>query len=147
MEPVTIATFNEPGPAEPLKRRLEEAGIPAEILDERGLQRFFFLSRPLAGIRLRIDKQNYARAESLLHEWDQTSSILHDAIRCPECGSSRIEYPQFSRRFAWGGIAAVFASLGFFQKKFFCKHCQFTWPTEIKLEPKRDILGWPKPNH
>jgi len=147
MEAVTVATFNEPEPAEPLKHRLEQAGIKADILDERGLQRFFFLSRPLAGIRLRVDKKDYARAESLLNEWDRTEGVLRDAIRCPECGSSRIEFPQFSRRFTWGGIAAVFAALGFFERKFFCKHCQYTWPTKVKLEPKRDVLGWPESHH
>jgi hypothetical protein len=75
---------------------------------------------------------------------DKSSGVLRDAIRCPECGSSRIEYPQFSRRFTWGAIAAVFADLGFFEKKFFCKHCQYTWPTKVKVEPKRDLLGWPE---
>ena len=143
MEPVTVATFNEIEDAEPLRRHLEQAGIAAQIHDERRLQRFFFLSHPLAGVRLRVDKKDYTRAENLSHQWDKQSGDLRDAIRCPECGSSRIEYPQFSRRFTWGGIAAVFASLGFFEKKFFCKHCQCTWPTKMKVEPKRDILGWP----
>jgi hypothetical protein len=144
MEPVTVATFNELEEAEPLRQRLAQAGVPAQIHDERRLQRFFFLSRPLAGVRLRVDKKDYTRAENLLNECDKASGILHDAIRCPECGSSRIEYPQFSRRFTWGGIAAVFAALGFFEKKFFCKHCQYTWPTKLKVEPRRDILGWPE---
>jgi len=82
--------------------------------------------------------------ENLLNEWDKASGDLHEAIRCPECGASQIEYPQFSRRFTWGGIAAIVAALGFFEKKFFCKHCQHTWPTKVKVEPKRDILGWPE---
>ena len=143
-EPVTVATFNEREPAEPLRGRLEETGVQAEILDETGLQRYFFFSRPLAGIRLRVDKKDFERAEGLLKQWHQASGVLNNAIRCPECGSSRLEYPQFSRRFTWGGIAAVFASLGFFEKKFFCRHCQYTWPTQIKLWPERDILGWPR---
>src|SRR6185503_10430952 len=37
MEPVTVLTFNEPEHAEPLKQRLEQAGIPAAIYDERRL--------------------------------------------------------------------------------------------------------------
>ena len=145
MEAVTIATFNEPEQAEPVRKRLEEAGIPAQVYDERALQCFFFLSpKALAGIRLRVDKTNYARAESLLNDWHSTSGVLREAIRCPECGSSRIEYPQFSRHFAWGAIAAVFAALGCFERKFFCKHCQYTWPTKVKVEPRRDALGWPE---
>ena len=144
MEAVTVATFNEPEQAEPLKRRLEEAGIKANVLDERALQRFLFFSDPLAGIRLRVDKNDYARAETLLNEWDKGTGMLRQAIRCPECGSSRIHYPQCSRRFTWGVIAGFFAGLGFFERKFYCKQCQYTWPTKIKLEPKRDALGWPQ---
>src|SRR5438094_747926 len=149
MEPVTVATFNELEEAEPLRRRLEQAGIAAHIHDERRLQRFFFLCRPLAGVRLRVDKKDYTRAENLSHEWDKQSGDLRDAIRCPECGSSRIEYPQFSRRFTWGGIAAVFAALGCFERKFFCKDCHYTWPAKVKVEPKTDLLGWPeeRPQH
>src|SRR5438093_10349824 len=115
MEAVTVATFNEPEAAEPVRQALENAGIHAEIHDERSLQRFFFLAPPLAGVRLRVDKKDYSRAESLLNEWHAAKGLLHEAIRCPECGSSRIEYPQFSRHFTWGGIAAVFAALGFFE--------------------------------
>jgi len=144
MEPVTVATFNEPEEAEPVRQRLTDVGIFAEVHDERKLQKYLFLSRPLAGIRLRVDKKDHSRAESLLNEWDKTTGILRDAIRCPECGSSRIEYPQFSRHFAWGAVAAVCAALGFFGRKLFCKHCQYTWPTEVKVEAKRDILGWPQ---
>src|SRR6266704_5425689 len=148
MYPVTVATFNEPVEAEPVRQRLEQTGIRSEMHDERNLQAFFFLSRPLAGIRLRVDKSDFVRAEALLEQWDKESGLLKDAVRCPECGTSRIDYPQFSRRFTWGGIAAVFAALGFFKKKFFCRNCQYTWPTHIKLEPKKDVLGWPeRPQH
>jgi hypothetical protein len=144
MHPVTVATFNDRAEAEPVRQRLEQAGVRSQIHNEKYLQEFFFLSRPLAGIRLRVDKSDFVRAEALLQQWDKESGLLKEAVRCPECGSSRIDYPQFSRRFTWGGIAAIFASLGFFPKEFFCRDCQYTWPTKIKLDAKRDILGWPE---
>lgn len=144
MEWLTVATFNEPEHAEPLRRRLQEAGLVAEIHDERKLQRWYFLAPTLAGIRLRVPKEKHPAARKLLEEWHVRDGALGNAIICPECGSSRIEYPQFSRHFLWGGVAAVFAALGCFQRKFFCKSCNYTWAASIKIEPRTDVLGWPE---
>src|SRR3989442_13025051 len=142
MEWLTVATFNEPEHAELLPRRLQEAGIAAEIYDERKLQKWYFLAPTLAGIRLRVPKQKHAAARKLLEEWHARDGALRNAIICPECGSSRIEFPQFSRHFLWGGVAAVFAVLGCFQRKFFCKTCNFTWPASVKRQPRPDVLVW-----
>jgi hypothetical protein len=149
MEWLTVATFNELEQAEPLRRRLQEAGFTAEIHDERNLQKWYFLAPALAGIRLRVPKERHAEARRLVQEWHTREGVLRDAIICPECGSSRIEFPQFSRHFLWGGIAAVFAALGCFERKFFCKDCNYTWPAKVKVVPKTDVLGWPEehPQH
>src|SRR5258706_1962821 len=147
MEWLTVATFNEPEHAALALRRLQEAGIKAALYDERALQRRFFLSPALAGIRLRVLKENQPAARQLLERWHATDGVLRHAIICPECGSSRIEYPQFSRHFLWGGVAAIFAVLRCFQRKFFCKSCHYTWPASVKLEPKTDALGWPEKQH
>jgi len=147
MEWLTVATFNELEEAEPLLQRLERAGIKGQIYDERKVQKWYFLAPALAGIRLRVAKEQQPAARSLLDQWNASEGVLKDAIICPECGSSRIEYPQFSRHFLWGGVAAVFAALGCFQRKFFCKNCQFTWPASVKVKPKTDALGWPEKQH
>lgn len=144
MDDVTVLTFNEPEQAESPRKRFEEAGIPARIFDERKVQKYWFISKPLAGIRLRVDKQDYERAEKLLDEWDVTDGALRDAIHCPECGSSEVEYPQFTRKFVTPTIYAVLCAIRLFEKKFYCGHCHLTWPTKITLEPKTDVLGWPE---
>ena len=66
MEWLTVATFNEPEEAEPLRRRLQEAGFTAEVHDERNLQKWYFLAPPLAGIRLRVPKERQPDARRLL---------------------------------------------------------------------------------
>ena len=48
MNSITIATFNSLEPAEALKHRLEQAGIHAVVHDESKLQRYWFMSAPLA---------------------------------------------------------------------------------------------------
>lgn len=143
MEPVTVLTFNEPEQAEPIKQRLDQAGIHATIYDERKLQRFAFVCDPLAGIRLRVDRKDYERAQELVREWGKTDE-LRDAIHCPECGSSRVEYPQFTRKFILPNLAAVLCAVGLVEREFYCQDCQYTWPTKVKVPPNLDLLGWPR---
>ena len=45
MHPITVLTFNEVEHAQPLKERLEQAGIPAQIHDDRKLEKYYFVSR------------------------------------------------------------------------------------------------------
>jgi hypothetical protein len=144
MEPVTVLTFNEPEQAEPLKQRLEQAGIPAVIYDERKLQRAFLSRESLAGIRLRVDRKDFERARALLADWHSREGALRDAIHCPSCGSSRVEYPQFTRKFVLPNFGALLCAVGLMEWKFYCQECQFTWPRKVSVPPNLDVLGWPK---
>ena len=144
MEPVTVLTFNEPEHAEPLKQRLEQAGIPAVIYDERKLQRVLLCPESLAGIRLRVDRKDFDRARALISEWDKAQSALRDAIRCPECGSSRVQFPHSTRKFVLPNFGALLCATGLMEWKFYCQECQFTWPRKQTVPPDLDVLGWPK---
>jgi hypothetical protein len=143
MNMVTEVTFNTPEDAEPLKKRLESAGIRAEIHDERKLQKYWFMSEPLAGVHLRVDRSQYESASRLLHDWDAAEGALKDAVHCPACNSSRVEFPQFTRKFVSPGFYAVLCALHLFERKFYCEDCHFTWPVRPKIEPPTDLLGWP----
>ncbi|HXG46623.1 MAG TPA: hypothetical protein VNO52_03290 [Methylomirabilota bacterium] len=143
MRMVTAATFNEPEDAEPLRTRLEAAGIRAEVQDERKRQKYWFLSEPLAGVHLRVDHDRFESASRLLSEWDATEHVLHAAIHCPACDSSRVEFPQFTRKFVSPGLYAVLCALHLFERKFYCQDCHYTWPVSEKLPRRTDILGWP----
>jgi hypothetical protein len=143
MNMVTEATFNKPEDAEPLRKRLEAAGIRTEIRDERKLQRYWFISDPLAGIHLRVDGNQYEAANRLIHEWDAAEGVLKDAVHCPACRSSRVEYPQFTRKFVSPTFYAVLCALHIFERRFYCEDCHFTWPLHDKVETPTDLLGWP----
>lgn len=144
MDTVTVLTFNEPEEAQPIKARLEQAGIPTEIHDERKMQRYAFLAQPLAGIRVRVQNEKYESARKLLQEWHQQDQLLAHAIHCPSCNSSRIEYPQFTRKFLLPYIGVMLCRIGMLEPKFYCQECQFTWPPKQKIEQPTDSLGWPK---
>jgi hypothetical protein len=144
MNSVAVSTFNKPEEAEPLKQRLEQAGVPAQIYDERKVQQYFFLSEPLAGIRVRVDKEDYHRVKSLLAGWDGTDGVLREAVHCPDCRSTRVEFPQFTRQFLSTSFYALLCKLGVFDRTFFCEDCQFTWRLRQTSQPPTDLLGWPK---
>jgi hypothetical protein len=141
---ITVATFNDRKPAEVLEQRLEDAGVHVEIFDESSLQSSIFLAKkPLAQIRLRVDKTDLDRTEKLLKEWNAIDGAMREAVHCPECGSSRIEYPQFTRKFWLPSVVAFFCRLGLFDAEFYCEDCHFTWPPEEAPKPDLDKLNWP----
>jgi hypothetical protein len=129
---VTIATFNEPAKAKHLKRRFQEAGIKADIHNEKYLQSVAFMSKPQANVKVHVEEEDFSRAQTLMVEWEATDPEVGSAIRCPQCGSPRIEYPQMTRKFLTTGLASILLTLKIFPKEFYCQDCHFTWTNDEK---------------
>ena len=128
---VTIATFNEAAKAKRFKERLQQAGLRADIHNERYLQQMAFMSKPQANVKLQVDDNDFERAQQLMMEWETTDPDVGAAlVRCPQCGSSRIQYPQMSRKFITPGVATVLFAMRIFPKEFYCEDCHFTWTNE-----------------
>jgi rubredoxin len=142
---LTIATFNDREPADRLTTRLRAAGFNADVFDESSAQKWLLLNlKPRAHMRVRVPKDDGERAMQQLRDWDAADGALKDAVRCPQCGSSRIEYPQFSRRTLMGALPAAAAAAGIIERQYFCEACGFTWDAEPKEAPELDVLNWPK---
>ena len=142
---INLASFNKLDKAEPLMERLKAAGVRAEIHDESPEQKTWFMTgEPKAHIRLRVNKEDFEAAQKLVLEWDRADGVLKDAVRCPECGSARVEYPQFSRRTGTSAGFAVLAAAGIIERTYYCENCQFTWPDKTPEAPDLDVLNWPK---
>lgn len=143
---ISIAAFNDREPAQQLVSRLREAGIDSELFDESTEQKWhLFQLDPHAHLRVRVPESLTERALKQLQEWEGTDTALAAAVHCPECGSTRVEYPQFSRRTILGALPAVAAAAGIVEKDYYCEACQYTWPAEkAKAEPEVDRLNWPK---
>ncbi len=144
MGPVTVLTFNDMEEALPLKQRLEQAGICAEIQDDDEVQKLWFMSHPVASVHVKVPEAEEEHARHLLKEWDAREGILRHAIHCPECGSPRVQYPQFTHKIAASWIGGLLCALGLMERKFYCKDCHYTWPVAVKVPPAQDLLGWPK---
>jgi len=129
---VTIATFNEPSQAKHLKSRLEEAGVKADVHDERHLQKVAFMSDPHANAKVMVTEEDFARANKLMAEWEASDPQIGSAIRCPQCKSPRVEYPQLTRKFITPAIASILFALKIFPKEFYCQDCHYTWGPDEK---------------
>jgi predicted RNA-binding Zn-ribbon protein involved in translation (DUF1610 family) len=141
---ITLATFNEAPPAETLKDRLHDAGLHAEVTDDSGAQAVFFMSiHPRAHMRVQVRKDEYETAKQFLVDWEK-DGLMAQAVRCPQCGSSRIEYPQFSRRTAGSIFFALLAAAHLIPREYYCEDCQFTWPDKVEPQIDRDALNWPR---
>ena len=128
---VTIATFNEPDKAKRLKQRLQEASIRADIHNESHLQQVAFMSRPQANAKIMVEDADFERAQSLMIEWEGSDPEIAAAmIRCPQCGSSNMEYPQMTRKFLTPALVALLCAIKIIPKEFYCQDCHYTWSNE-----------------
>lgn len=128
---VTIATLHDPAKAKELKARFQQAGLKADIHNERYLQQVAFMSKPQANVKVQVDDADFERAQQLMVEWEASDPDIASAIvRCPQCGSSRIEYPQLTRKALTPAMAGVLFALKIFPKEFYCEDCHFTWTNE-----------------
>src|SRR5947209_13778453 len=108
---MTVATFNDREPADRLTTRLREAGFNADLFDETQAQKWLLLNlKPRAHMRVRVLKQESERAMQKLREWNAADGAMRDAVTCPQCHSSRIEFPQFSRRTLMSALPAAAAA-------------------------------------
>lgn len=142
---ISIAAFDHAEPAERIAARLRAAGFHAEMLDETSAQKWqLYNLQPRAQFRVTVPEATAEEATRQLHEWDRAEPLLAGAIRCPQCQSLRVEYPQFSRRTLMGALPAALAAAGVIERDFFCTSCQFTWPEQENPAPDLDALGWSK---
>jgi predicted RNA-binding Zn-ribbon protein involved in translation (DUF1610 family) len=127
---VTIATFNEQAKAKHLRERLEKAGVPADIIGEGAMQRVAFMSKPQANVKVKVEESDFEKAQKLMLEWEAADPEIGAAMRCPQCGSAEIEFPQLTRKFLTPALASILFALKVFPKEFYCQSCHYTWPLE-----------------
>src|SRR5215831_16916556 len=126
-----VALFPSSAKAEPIKQQLRSSGFAAEAHEEGWLCAFWFVNKHKCGVHLDVPADQFERAERFLLEWDAKEHALNEAIRCPECGSLRVLYPQFARHSILTNLAiGVAAQCGLVEKDFYCEDCHFTWPRE-----------------
>ncbi len=141
-----LAVFNELAPAESLANRLRSNGVEASVHDESSQQHWQLWNlEPRAHLHVRVAVNEEGRAVELRDRWIAEDVASLGAVRCPECGSFKIEYPQFSRKTLLGALPSALAAAGVIERNFYCEACHFTWSADApKAEPELDTLNWPK---
>ncbi len=138
MERMCVALFSSRQKAEPIRARLQKAGIAAKIPKDPKLEKLWFVGKKQMGVRIEVPGEEFEGAEQMLLDWDDAEGALRDAVRCPECKSLRVEYPQAAEHSLLTNLAmGIGAEVGFVEKDFYCEDCHFTWP-KAGSRPRRD---------
>ena len=151
MNRVRVALFNDRAAADPVRQLLLQAGIPAEIHEELGLARLWFVSKHSAGVGVEVPGRQSGTAQKLLLDWDGTDGALRAAIHCPDCRSLRVDYPQVTHKsFCTNLFIGFLAWIGLVEKDYYCEECHCIWPKSCitpstarrqRLKSGRNILG------
>jgi DNA-directed RNA polymerase subunit RPC12/RpoP len=130
-----IVTFKDCATAEPVRIRLLLAGLAAEVE-----------AKDETNAEITVPEDQFGRAQQLLLEWDKwdaSEEILREAIRCPECGSFQVHYPQFVHRsFIPNLLLGLRSRIRLIDKEYHCDNCRYRWPKHgtkrSALYPKRE---------
>lgn len=121
MNKISIALFGRRSDGEPFQRRLNDSGTRAELHDCASIH----------GARLDVPVDQFEQAYAQLQRWDAAEKGIPGAIRCPECHSFRVDYPQYTHKSALPNFLIGFlANIHVLPKEFYCYDCHFTWPRE-----------------
>jgi predicted Zn-ribbon and HTH transcriptional regulator len=135
---VTIATFDEAAKGRHLKDRFQQSGVRADVLTEGQMQAVASRSKRQANVKVLVDENDFEKAQNLLLEWEASDPEIGAAIRCPQCQSPRIDYPQLARKFPFvPGMAAILLAFKIVPKEFYCQDCQFTWGGDESIPRRR----------
>lgn len=144
MKNTLVATFDTTEPAEHLQKRLQEAGLETVVNDETKREKFWYLSEPRASVHVEVDEDDYMAACDLIKELQNSEPFMEEAVCCPDCGSSRVEFPQVTRKFMMPVIEALLMKMHILPRNFYCRDCHYTWPEKQPTEPELDRLGFPR---
>ena len=124
----SIAAFDDEESAKALAKRMSDDGVEAISNSDSAEQLMMFYNpHPRAQHHVLVSGQNLEMALQWLSRLDANDPVMASAIRCPDCGSTRIEFPQFSRKTIVGSLPSIGAALGLIKRQFYCTACHFTW--------------------
>ena len=143
MNRIRLALFHDCHAASAVRERLVRAGIRAEVHDELQLERLWFVSKSIAGVRVEVPFDQWELATKFLSDWHRTSNELLKAVHCPQCGSLRVDYPQFTRKSLLTNLAiGLMAEFRLIERDYYCEECHCMWPgPSLKPHRKRAHLA------
>ena len=133
MNKLRVAFFDCSAQGQAVCQLLSQAGILAELHTESPLAFLWYISRKRAGACLEVCVKDAERARTLLLESDAKSGLLRNAVRCPECNSLRIDYPQFTKKSLLTNLLmGLAAQMGLVELNYYCEDCHCMWERASK---------------
>ena len=134
---VTVAMFENAGDGQMLEAVLRDKGFEARTFNDKLLQLFLFLCPPHVTFRVQVRDNDFNNARDFLDREPATSAFLKKGIRCPSCGSLRVQYPQMTRKFF---LPTVLLHLGIIfrviEHECYCESCHFLWNLQKDESPQ-----------
>ncbi len=128
MSRIRIALFTQRAAAETACQRLRAAGVPAELNYEPATARLWFVSKRGGGVRLEVPPRFAAHATRFLVQSGADADFLQDAVRCPDCRSFRVDFPQFTEKSLLTNVAiGLLAELRLLERQYYCEECHCMW--------------------
>ena len=130
---VNVAIFKDLSDGQRLEMDLKDKGFEARTYNDKLLQCVLFLCPPHATIRVQVRGNDFKNVKYFLEHEPAASVLLQRAIRCPSCGSLRVQYPQMTRRFL---LPTLLLHLGIIFRAIvhqaYCENCHWLWSLSKK---------------
>ncbi len=124
---VTVATFDGKADAEGLRAVLLLENMPVEVKDETNLQRYWFMVEPRAGYHVQVPSQLLDKANEIFAQ-RAAGEFMRKAVRCPSCNSSRVQYPDMTRKNILPALVRqVLVGIHVTKHKYYCEDCHHAW--------------------
>jgi len=132
-EPTAIASFDSADPAQIVAGRLRDTCFQAAVVDTSGDELWVRLGlQPRGQFKVMVPLVQAERALSWLREFDASEQLLAAAVRCPECGSTRVEFPGEAQH-QLGELFTVPSDP--LHHDYLCRRCKLVWQSDS--EPTR----------
>jgi hypothetical protein len=131
---VTLSSYRDPIDAELARTRLDDAGIPAIVVDQHLISIQWLYSGTIGGVKIKVEDSDLEIAREVLRE-DRSADLLSipesqtqlaGGDRCPMCGSSEVEISRVQRN-----LAAISLGTGIplaaWRRRWICKSCNHSW--------------------
>ena len=135
---ITVASFSFPTEAYLASAKLEAEGIWSFVADDHIVTTDWLLSNAVGGVKIQVCEPDIKEAIEILRDEEQKSQdTASQAEKCPNCGSTNIQYQTFNMPFVFAVWFVTFLivtsnygggfTFPFMKRKWKCKTCGYQW--------------------
>jgi DNA-directed RNA polymerase subunit RPC12/RpoP len=127
MNSTLIAAFENRQAAESLAAYLQNQNIHATFVDLTVSMPGNALPADFAKYQVRVPEPDAPAAVQATSHTDTGVNLMLPAIRCPECGSVRVRYPEMPRNFVLPFLFRILVKSGVVRGAYACLTCKHEW--------------------